>query len=452
MNKIIKICMVLLLLAIGTGCRKYVEIPQPGTSSLRHTSDYQALLNTYLTVEPTYFYPVIASDDVESSEPGFWQNTLTTSLYTYEWSGNVFGDSDDPDWNKMYYTIYVYNLVATGVMSSDGGTDAQKKYILAQALAHRAYTYLQLVNIYAKQYDAATATTDPGVPLLLEAEFTGSLKRASVQEVYDQCKKDLQAALADLPDLQAYAEYQSKTSVYAILSRASLQQGIYADAEKYADSALAKQSALINLADYATSTATFPHKLLDPETMLIKTLINASPTFPLSNDLLSLFSTNDLRYKLFTNPGTNLYPTFTGRGYWRHRLTNEGVYVGPSVPEMMLIKAECEARAGNAGTSVDILNTLRQHRFLPADYAPEVAADAATALQLTIDERRRELMCTGLRWFDQKRLNKEAAFAKIVTRTYQDQTYTLEPNSNAYVFPIANKYLKTNPEIVPNPR
>jgi hypothetical protein len=119
---------------------------------------------------------------------------------------------------------------------------------------------------------------------------------------------------------------------------------------------------------------------------------------------------------------------------------------------MMLIKAEALARGGEATPAVDILNTIRQKRFRPADYVAFTAASAGEALNLVLTERRRELLCRLSRWFDQRRLNKEAAFAETVTRQLNGQTYTLLPNSNRYVFPIAQKYIAQNPEIEQNPR
>jgi hypothetical protein len=284
-------------------------------------------------------------------------------------------------------------------------------------------------------------------------DFTGSLQRASIKEVYDLVKNDLQAALPNLDDVPAYSPTASKAGVYAILARASLQQGLYADAEKYADSALEKQHALLNLADYAANPAGLPLKLQDPEIIFEKTMTTPSPVFPLSNNLLALFDTTDLRYQLFTADGAN-FPgkTFPGRGYYRQKINSQGIYTGPCVPEMMLIKAECLARGGNAGAAMDEINELRRHRYKPEDYTPLQAADANTALHRVIDERRRELMGRGFRWFDQKRLNKEAAFAATITRTFKGQTYTLEPNANRYAFPIGNVYIKLNPEIEQNPR
>ncbi len=98
-----------------------------------------------------------------------------------------------------------------------------------------------------------------------------------------------------------------------------------------------------------------------------------------------------------------------------------------------------------------MLNTLRKFRFRPADYADLSAATNEEALQLVIDERRREFFGTGLRWFDQRRLNKDPQFAETRTRTFKNTIYTLEPNSDAYVFPLANLLIAQNPEMKQNP-
>jgi hypothetical protein len=73
-------------------------------------------------------------------------------------------------------------------------------------------------------------------------------------------------------------------------------------------------------------------------------------------------------------------------------------------------------------------------------------------LQLVVDERRREFFGTGLRWYDLRRLNKDAQFAKTITRSYNGVTYTLAPNSNGYVFPLANVLIALNPEMEQNPQ
>ncbi|KAA2239511.1 RagB/SusD family nutrient uptake outer membrane protein [Chitinophaga agrisoli] len=455
MNRRYIIYLLGLWLLAGSGCRKYVEIEQVGKRTLHLTKDYQGLLNDQLTMENACFYPMVAADDIGALDDNLQTRIPQAAVNVYTWAPDIYVDNDDPDWNIMYKQIYYCNLVIAGVADSDGGTGAEKKNINAQALVHRALAYLNLVNVYAKQYDAATAATDAGVPMPVTPDFTGSLQRASVQAVYDHIKEDLQAAMPDLDDLPAYSITPSRAGAYAVLARACLQQGDYPNAGKYADSALARQHTLLNLADYAADVSKLPLKLQDPEIIFEKKLANSTAyNFPLSESLLQKFdTTHDLRYQLFTADGVVFgYYGFVGRGYYRPRITNEGAFVGPSVPEMMLIKAECAARAGNTGAALDVLNELRRHRFKPEDYTPLQATNPAAALRLTIDERGLELMGRGFRWFDQKRLNKEAAFAATVTRSFKGQTYTLEPNGNRYMFPIANKYITMNPEITQNPR
>ncbi|GAA3918554.1 RagB/SusD family nutrient uptake outer membrane protein [Chitinophaga oryziterrae] len=453
MTRIIYTYIACLLLLGSTGCRKYVEIEQQGKRTLHYTTDYQYLLNNTSDIEPSYYYPVVASDDYGPADDGFLNRLGSAEANTFIWAADFFGDNADPDWDRMYKQMYVFNQVTTGVMNSDGGSDADKRTILAEGQVHRAFTYFSLVNIYAKQYDAATAATDAGVPLILNPDFTSSLVRVSVKTIYDQINSDLTQAIPNLPDISALAYNPSKTAAYAILARASLQKGEYADAEKYADSALTRQSALVNLNDYIASPVSYPTKYKDPEMIFTKSLSVSSVTLPLSASLLSLFDAHDLRYELFTTDGSTFtFNSFAGRGYYRPRLNSDNPLTGPTTAEMMLIKAEAEARVGSYTAAVDILNTIRQKRFRPADYIALSAANAAEALQLVINERRRELLCRGLRWFDQKRLNKEAAFAATVTRVYKGGTYTLEPNSNRYVFPIPAKNILLNPEITQNPR
>lgn len=442
------------LLAAATGCRKYVEIQQPGVSSLYKTSDYQGLLYNSTDIEQTIYYPEWASDDIDATDSSFAKSMFTYVANTYTWAPSIFVDAQDDQWNKLYHQVYLCNLITTGINDSKGGSDADKKYINAQALVHRAYAFLTLVNIYAKQYDATSAANDPGIPLLFAPDFNQKLNRAPVADVYTQVKKDLLAAIPYLSATGAYNIEASQAAAFGTLARASLQQGLYTEAEQYADSALARQNTLINLADYNGNLGTFPTKLQHPEIIFSKLMSTIRAVFPLSNGLQQLFdTTNDLRYRMYTSPGNVYsYNSFQGRGYYADLITNEGVYTGPSVPEMMLIKAEAEARNGHTAEALAPVNALRQHRFLPAGYTPLTAATPAAALQLVLDERRRELMCTGARWFDLKRLNKETAFAVTITHHYRSQTLTLAPNSNEYVFPIGNIYIQQNPEIVQNPR
>jgi len=435
-------------------CRKYVEIAPVNTRVLEKTPDYQSLMYNTTTFDRSYYAPAFAGDDIGTDDIRWQniQNVVPGNLYT--WSAKIYGATEeDTDWRALYEQLYLCNTIVSDVMKSKGGTEAQKQGILSAALVHRAFIYFTLVNLYGKQYDAATAATDPGVPLVLEPRFFTDLTRASVQEVYSQIKADLNQALPGLPDLPDFNSNPSKAAAYGIMARVCLHTREFAEAERNADLTLALKSTLIDLKTYAASPIGFPTRNLNPEEILLKKLTQVPLSFPMSADAISMFSTTDLRYQLFTVDGITLFsPTFNTRAFTRNLVGNEGSFTGPNVPEMMLIKAECEARAGNAGVAVGILNDLRTKRFRTADYVALTATDATDALHKVIDERKREFLGRGFRWFDQRRLSKDAGFVSTVTRSYRGVTYTLEPGSNKYVFPICDKYILLNPEIIQNPR
>lgn len=456
MNKLIYTTLILGILSCTTGCRKYVEIPSENLKVLKLTTDYQSLMYNTTTMNYTYLNPAYAASDY-GTDLATWQTRQSVLLgNTYTWADRLYtATEDDPQWTNLYKQIFITNTVIGGVMGSEGGTDAQKLSAMSSAYVHRAFAYYLLVNIYGKQYDSATAATDPGVPLVMSTDLLTDLTRASVGQVYDHIMADLNQALPGLPDLPDFNSNPSKSAAYAIMARVELNKRNFTEAERYANLALTLKSTLLDLSAYTTVPLTIPTRTLNPEVILFKT-VQISTSFPLSLETQSLFTANentikDLRYTMFTKDGTEVgYSYYTTRGYFRQTL--DGVYNGPSVPEMLLIKAECEARAGNTDAAIAALNTLRIKRFKTEDYIAATATDPNTALHLIIDERGREFMGTGFKWFDQRRLSKDAGFVSTVTRVFKDVTYTLEPGSNRYTFAIADKYTLLNPEIVQNPR
>lgn len=438
----------------ATACRKYVEIAPENIRELKYTRDYQALINnSAFQMDKAYTFPLFAADETWAADGSVWQNNLSINYAGfYTWLPKVWTDQqEDQDWVDNYKNIYLSNTVINEVLNSLSGTEAEKIKAYSEALVHRAFAYFTLVNLYGKQYDAATATTDLGVPLVLQNNFIASLKRVSVAEVYNRVLTDLQEALPNLAPLPDYNTSPSKAAVYALLAKVYQNQREFTKAGLYADSTLQLKNGLVDLNSYG---ATYPTKLNDPENILSK-IVSLTPTsLPLSPELINLFdTTNDLRYRIFTLPGASIpAANFTNRGYNKHRLLNQGIYVGPRVPETMLIKAESEARAGNTATAVSILNTLRKKRLITTAYTDLTAANKDEALQLVITERRKELMGTGARWFDQRRLQKDNGFITDVSRVFKGVTYTLPVGSNQYVFAISDKYIRLNPEIEQNPR
>ena len=448
-----------LILIAFASCRKYVEIDQIGKKTLKNTADFRNVMNDNNTLEYGYGLCLFSGDDLTITDVTRINSMLDYQRNTYTWAAKYYTEAQsDADWDRNYKVIYVCNEILNGVLTSENGTDKDKNQIYGEALVHRAYAYLNLVNIYAKQYDAGTASTDLGVPLLLSPDLYANLTRASVQRVYDQITGDLLASVSMLPATPDYNVRPAKVSAYALLARTYLNTRDFVKAGAYADSALKLQNTLLDLNSYVTGGVTYPLRLVNPEVMLSKLVTGSYTAMSLSDKLLQTLGTKDLRYQFFTKPGSSFSGSFsaafTGRAYWGYRITNEGILIGPDVPEMMLIKAEAAARAGDASAAMSVVNSLRQKRFSATDYTALTAANAADALVKVAEERQRELFGRGFRWFDQRRYSKDnnTLLVSTVTRTFNNVTYTLEPGSNRYTFPIGDKYILLNPEIQQNER
>lgn len=438
---------------LATGCRKYVEIEPEQARELKFVTDYEQLLNNGTAISPSHHLAVYSGSDCGTESTTWQTSTISWVRAAYSWGTSFYTDQEeDQEWASLYRQIYVFNTIVTGVNAAKGGTDAQKTTLIAAAKLHRAYNYYMLVNTYAKQYDASTAATDPGVPLVLEPKFTLNLSRASVALVYAQIEADLSAA-NDLPNLPQFNTHASKAAAYGLWARVYLAKRNFQEAKRYAELALGLQNTLLNLNDYAGTAVKHPIRTANAEEIFYKVPQSYSNGFPMSASLEALLGTRDLRYVLYTRPGTAIsFSNFSGRAFDHAGLIGDPVPVGIGVPEMMLIKAECEARANNTGEAITILNNLRRKRFSPADYTDLSAGSAEQALQLVIDERTREFMGRGFRWYDQKRLSKDAGLIPTIIRNYQGATLSLEPNSPKYTFPIAGKYILLNSEITQNPR
>lgn len=460
--KVFNIISSIIILSAFTGCKKYVDIKTQGSLIPKETINYRYLLNNPSTFEGTARMMDLAADDVNITDSAQMAQLTASNYYlyfvnTYTWQPGIYTISGETDveWDLLYKVIYNSNVVIAETPASTGGTDSMKNELIAEAKVYRADAYLTLVNLYAKPYNAATAGTDEGVPLITAPTVDAKLSRAPVADVYKLIIDDLTAMYPLLPKVNAFNTLPSRAAAFAILARANLYMGNHEQAGIWADSALAIQNTLNNL--QTLTTFTYPGRLKNPEIILSKQPYSGFSYMPvalrLSDSVLSLLGTSDLRYSFFTTPASYFSSTlYTGRFSFRENIgTYETRNVGPSVPEMLLIKAEALARKDDVNGALATINRLRQNRFTTAAYTPVTASTGSEALVQVIKERQREFFCKGLRWFDMRRLKNDPLFSYTVTRKFRGTTYTLAPNSNRYVFPISDYYRQFNPGITANP-
>jgi hypothetical protein len=104
--------------------------------------------------------------------------------------------------------------------------------------------------------------------------------------------------------------------------------------------------------------------------------------------------------------------------------------------EVYLIKAECAARLGHTDVAMNYLNKVLVTRYVTGTFIPFTADNPDDALEVILKERRKELILRGRRWFDLRRLNLDAKFAKVLVRVENNTRYTLPPNDSKYTFQI----------------
>ena len=116
----------------------------------------------------------------------------------------------------------------------------------------RASAYLDLIRHFAPAYGSNSATAEnSGVPLVLVYDQTEKPSRATVQEVYDQIKKDLDSAAVNLAGV-AGAKASQKVTIDAVNA---LYARYYLDIRDFSN-AVAKANEVINSkAGYALSSS-----------------------------------------------------------------------------------------------------------------------------------------------------------------------------------------------------
>ncbi|MCG8410038.1 MAG: RagB/SusD family nutrient uptake outer membrane protein [Bacteroidales bacterium] len=456
--KKIKYLFVVVVLIITAACDDYLDIVPKGKIIPTKTNDYRLLLNQLdsesgtIGLLPSYSTDVFLSDNMKFTP-------ITISLYrSYEKNLFTFAEhtynsaEEDPDWSSFYAHVYKCNVVIKEVMDSEGGSLSEKKELLSEAKVHRAFSYLILVNLYAKHYNPTTAASDLGVPIRAGIGFEEDLSRKSVKEVYDLIITDLKDAVDNLPAKQknSFNYRPSKASAYGLLARTYLYMGEYQKAIDNANLSLQNASELI---DYKTVTAfTYPIPSEDAEAILIKSPSTATSLFYCSKTLENAYNkTKDLRFQVKYIPDSMTNPDFN-YGFFSSKWYNKTPVKGYTTPETYLILAEAYARLNQVKNSIDKLNHLRKYRFAEGSNYTLSTSDPQIALDFVKKERRCELAFQGLRLFDIKRYNLIDNANISITHDLQGKTYTLQANSPRLVLPIARKYIEMNPEIKQNPR
>lgn len=365
---------------------------------------------------------------------------------SYIWAKDIFEDAPSADYTFCYNVVSYANVVLEGLedLKVDVSTSERYNSIKGQALFFRSNIFIELASVFCKPFDAATAATDLGICIRTRSNINEIVSRSSVQHTYDQIIGDLKLATTLLPAFQVHKTRPSKPAAFALLAKAYLLTEDFASAKQYADSTLQYVNEILDFNSGIVSISKpyrFPDFLSGNDEIIFyayalgngAAIPNESLNYAfIDSALYNSYDSNDLRKTYFYNVTTAGKPKFRG--------TYAGIgrnFAGIATNEVYLMRAECNARLNDLPPAISDLNALLEKRFKTGTYSPFHTANADTALARILEERRKELPFTGqIRWQDLRRLNKDARFAKTLTRNVNGVFYQLPPNDRKYIYPF----------------
>lgn len=396
---------------------------------------------------------------------------------------------------STYSNMYTFNYIIENIDNPDVEGNVQlKKQVKAEAKFWRAF-YHFLAAVEFCMHPGLNNGQNPGIGYrnAISAVNSGVEGRNTIKFTFENILKDLEEAEKDLAEvgkntLNTQEPWRiSSVAAQALLARVHLYVGNYQKAFENAKKAFSAYSFLYDLNNQAlfglknlapvqtetfngvTYTVTSVYPAISDDVSTVNPASNSNYWYkeayfrftsqlgalfkmPPTQELYNTYKPEDLRRKVYFNNNLNINGVSWLPARFKDQLismsyakntasrTQCGYILGVTVPEIMLIMAECRARGvGDGADAGTILRQLRVRRF-PSGYVDDIGG----SLQDVKDERRRELAML-FRWHDLKRYNAlDNANIPVIKRARRDPfvlnsdiiTYRLEPNAPAYALPI----------------
>ena len=451
--------------------------------------------------EQHYSWVHVSADELQQMTDGSWLSNgpgwVTYGYFTWQYRPYLSPDGastvwdENSDFEKLYSHINACNIILMEAETFEDDNDETVREnvnrIKGECYFMRGSCYFLLANFYGKPYAAATAASDPAVPLKLSSYVEDiAYQRNSVAEVYAQVEADLLEAERLLQDVPKKSIYRADVhAARLMLSRMYLYICDYENAMRYARLVTEEGPVLADLNGFAgeefltvntselifsTGSSALPGNV---PTLMNNYYVTGGNEFELSDALLASYDpqhSHDLRFGHFvadTN-GRNTYVKLQGYYYGISDLSDVFLL---RTSEAYLNLAEAAACAGDDATAREALGALRERRIDRAYYNPS-ELDGLSGEELVDfirEERRRELCLEGHRWFDLRRYRVAAAYPQEITlehihtnRVYNEslgvyenqwvRRFVLPSDDPAWVLPLPEEEVDKNTGMINNPR
>ena len=445
----LKILVPALLLATGAGCDSVLDVrPVNELSEEQAINDaagaraaragiYDALQSSSYYSQGFYIFSDLPAEDVV--------HTGTFTTYADADANRLTADNSSIEgiWDAIYGAVGRANIVIERVPGVPGLSAEERDQIVGEALFLRALSFHNLVKLWG---DSAPASMGVPIPTSVPATVSeaSQISRATTGETYSQILGDLQEA-EGLLSVEKSPRQASIGAVRALRARVHLYRANWAEAEAAAEQVVGMAYTLA--ADYRdlftpegqdTPEDIFKVAFTPVEFSLLGFYYRArgqggrQETAP-SAVLEAAYPANDLR------KDWNIAYTGTRRfgGKWPTGAGDEDIHV-IRFAEVLLIKAEAEARQGKLNEAVASINPIRVRAGLLPLVTPTVLTQQQILDEIEL-QRRLELAMEGDRWPDLVRRGRALQVMGITNRPEQR------------LFPIPQNELDVAPSLSQNP-
>lgn len=488
----------ILLMTTIYSCQKFLDIkPQSELTTGNAYNSAQDLENAVAGAYRAFYYEYYQ-----------WVNVLLGDMRA---DNSYIGGSGDPplaeidnvaitvgnsanynNWSQLYIGIGRCNVILDKVNSvSDPALDVNnlREHIIGQASFLRAFHYFQLVKLWG------------GVPIELNSNSadpaTTNLSRSTETEVYDQIVKDLEVAVANLPDSYGSGpaidrDKATKGAANALLAKVWAQRSDrdYTKVIKYCSDVINSPAVYALMENYADLFDGSHYG--NSESILEIAYVGGN--WDVSNWGVELFLGLEDGWQKYCVPSKDLVATYDDQGdmirkdanilfenntHWADENWNPCGYDSIAVPfnykqkhpdgwnsgdrpyllrlgDIILLKAEAQNETGDLGGALTSLNVIRRRAELP-DATASSKEDLRNKILL---ERRLELAFEAHRWDDLIRLG----VCTDVMNGLKEYKYTCEDgtpsapipinynvNHDKWLCPIPQLERDANPNLTQNP-
>lgn len=479
-------------------CSNFLDVQPVGRLIPSEVSDLENLLNNESTLDYHFldnnrgnFYAYLG-DNYQLSENQANYLYVNTSPNLDRYAAYIFyqpyvnPNSIQYTWEwGIYRAVGLFNNVIEGIADLGQSETDLGRTVTAQAKAGRAWSYLVGTLGYGPMYDPNGANDARVLPFRTAADpNVANPDLSTTGELMDLIEQDLDDAL-EAPDDVSNPSRANLSAVYGLRALFFMYKrdwnAMLESATEAWSRAIANRGGVDELIynyndlEYVPNNSAVPSPGTDvevslvlrgPDANLLQTyhrenlFYRMAPSETANNpsaSFLALFDPEtDRRYQLFAL-NTLGYSTTVGNVRYDdgvviryYKSTKMNINEGLTYPELLLMKAEANARLNNLNEALADLNLLRSYRYTgdDTDLAGGATLSQDALIQEILDERRRELPLGSFqRTFDLKRFaldNGKPWGQTSVTHYIGDRAYTAPINDEYFTLSISNNILNFN--------